>query len=171
MARKTVSKAKRRAPSASPTGGVTADASLAQARKTAPYFKQLLADMHAHMQEASTSTREADYQGHHVVIQTTYKVTVDGKPFKAGLGVTDGGRVYYHGMPNVGFDSAVDLMKSVIDRFSDEFAGGGAGGHSDHNGDHGHEDGGHVHAMRTARRRTTKKAKKGKARSAQRARQ
>ena len=92
MARKTASKARPRAWKTTPTGGISADASLAQAQKTAPYFKKLLADTHAHMQEGSTSTRETDYQGHHIVIETTYTVTVDGKPFNAGLGVTDGGR-------------------------------------------------------------------------------
>jgi len=170
MARKIASKTRPQARKTPPTGGISADASLAQAQKTAPYFKKLLADMHAHMQEGSTSTRETDYQGHHIVIETTYTVTVDGKPFNAGLGVTDGGRVYYHGMPNVGFDSAVDLMKAVIDRFADDFAGGGGQGHPDHKGAHDHENGGHDHGMRTARSRTTKNPKKGKTRRAARAR-
>jgi len=170
MARKTVSRARPRPSKATPTGGISADASLAQAQKTAPYFKKLLADMHAHMEEGSTSTRETDYQGHHIVIETTYTVTVDGKPFNAGLGVTDGGRVYYHGMPNVGFDSAVDLMKAVVDRFADDFAGGAGQGHPDHNGDHDHQDGGHDHGVRTARGRTIKNMKKGKMRAAARAR-
>ena len=159
MARKTLSRAKPQGSSAPSAGVISADASLAQAQKTAPYFKKLLADMHAHMQEGGTSRREADYQGHHIVIETTYEVTVDGKPFNAGLGVTDAGRVYYHGMPNVGFDSAVDLMKAVIDRFADEFAGGGGGDDHVHGGDHGHDDGGHEHGMTTARTRKRKKTK------------
>ena len=139
MARKTASNAKRPQTASAPSArGISADASLAQAQKTAPYFKKLLTDMHAHLQEGASSAREADYRGHHVVIETTYKVTVDGKPFNVGLGVTDGGRVFYHGMPNVGFDSAVDLMKAVIDRFADDFAGGGGQGHPDHKGAHDH---------------------------------
>jgi hypothetical protein len=170
MARKTASRARPRASSASSTGGISADAGLAQAQKTAPYFKKLLTDMHAHMQESSSSTREADYQGHHVVIETSYKITVDGKPFNAGLGVTDGGRVYYHGMPNVGFDSAVDLMKAVITRFADEFTGSGEQGHDGHTGDHDHEDGGHDHGMMMPARRTTKKANKARPRAAKRVR-
>ena len=119
MARKRASGAK--APALSSTGEVTADASLAQAQKNAEYFKKLLADMHAH--GGLGEAREADYKGHHIVIQTTYKITVDGKPFEAGLGVSNDGSVHYHGMPNVGFDSAIDLMKAVIDTFADEFAG------------------------------------------------
>ena len=160
MARKTASNAKRPQTASAPSArGISADASLAQAQKTAPYFKKLLTDMHEHMQEAASSRREADYRGHHVVIETTYKVTVDGKPFDVGLGVTDSGRVYYHGMPNVGFDSAVDLMKAVIDRFADEFAGGGGGDDHVHGGDHGHDDGGHEHGMTMARTRKRKKTK------------
>jgi len=156
MARKTASSGKGpQAASAPSAGGISADASLAQAQKTAPYFKKLLTDMHAHLQEGASSAREADYRGHHVVIETTYKVTVDGKPFNVGLGVTDGGRVFYHGMPNVGFDSAVDLMKAVIDTFADEFAGGDGGGGHDH---HGHEDSGHDHSRMMAKTRKTKKA-------------
>ena len=170
MARKIASRTRPQARKTPSTGGISADASLAQAQKTAPYFKKLLADMHAHMQEGSTSTREADYQGHHIVIETTYTVTVDGKPFTAGLGVTDGGRVYYHGMPNVGFDSAVDLMKAVVDRFADDFAGGGGQGHPDHHGPHDHEDGRHNHRMGTAKSRATTHPKKGKTRRAARAR-
>jgi hypothetical protein len=168
MARKTASSAKARRASAPPPGGITADAGLAQAQKTAPYFKKLLADMHAHMQEPSTSTREADYRGHHVVIQTTYTVTVDGQPFNAGLGVTDDGRVYYHGMPNVGFDSAVDLMKTVIERFADDFAGGGDEGHHQSAGDHDH--GGDHAGMNMGRRRPTRRATPGRKRAAKRAR-
>jgi len=173
MARKTASKATPRGPSAPSAGVISADASLAQAQKTAPYFKKLLADMHAHMQEGATSRREADYEGHHIVIETTYKVTVDGKPFTAGLGVTDGGRVYYHGMPNVGFDSAVDLMKAVIDTFADEFADGGGGGGHDHGDDHDHDDGGRDHVVAPTRARKTKKpnrATQTKRRPASRAR-
>jgi hypothetical protein len=156
MARKTASNAKRPQTASAPSArGISADASLAQAQKTAPYFKKLLTDMHEHMQEAASSRREADYRGHHVVIETTYKVTVDGKPFDVGLGVTDSGRVYYHGMPNVGFESAVDLIKAVIDTFADEFAGADSGEGHEH---HDHEDGGHDHSEMVARPRKTKKA-------------
>ena len=156
MARKTASSALRPQTASAPSAsGISANASLAQAQKTAPYFKKLLNDMHEHLQEAASSTREADYRGHHVVIETNYKVTVDGKPFHVGLGVTDGGRVYYHGMPNVGFDSAVDLIKAVIDTFADEFAGGDSGEGHEH---HDHVDDGHDHSRMVARPRKTRKA-------------
>ena len=102
--------------------------------------------------------------------QTTYAVTVDGQPFHAGLGVTDDGRVYYHGMPNVGFDSAVDLMKAVIERFADEFAGGSEQGHDESTGDHDHEGGEHHSGMDMGRGRTPRKARQGRKGTAKRAR-
>jgi hypothetical protein len=170
MARKTASRIRRRPSSAPSTGGITADAGLAQAQKTAPYFKKLLGDMHAHMQEPSTSKREANYLGHQVVIRTTYEVTVDGKVFNAGLGVTDDGRVYYHGMPNVGFDSAVDLMKAVIERFADEFSGSGDQSHHESNGEHDHDSAPHHAGMNGRRRGTAKLAKKPRRRPVKRAR-
>jgi hypothetical protein len=169
MARKTAARTRRRPSSAASTGGITADAGLAQAQKTAPHFKKLLGDMHAHMQEASTSTREANYLGHQIVIRTTYEVTVDGKAFNAGLGVTDDGRVYYHGMPNVGFDSAVDLMKAVIERFADEFADGDQG-HHEPDSQHDHDSPAHHAGMKGRRRSAAKNTKKPRSRPVKRAR-
>ena len=78
--------------------------------------------------------------------------------------MTNDGSVHYHGMPNVGFDSAIDLMKAVIDTFSDEFSGGGG-----HGGDHGHEHGGeHDHGMMTAKARPRKKAAPARAKASTR---
>ena len=154
MARKRAPVARPRRPALSKTGEITADASLQQAQKSAEYFRNLLTEEHAH--GGTDSVREADYKGHHIVITTTYAITIDGKPFAAGLGVSNDGSVHYHGMPNVGFDSAVDLMKAVIDSFAGDFSGGG-----DHGGDHGHgghEHGGeHAHGVKVARARSPKK--------------
>jgi len=150
MARKRAASARPRRPALSKTGEITSDASLQQAQKSAEYFRSLLTGQHAH--GGTDSVREADYKGHHIVITTTYEITIDGTPFTAGLGVSNDGSVHYHGMPNVGFDSAVDLMKAVIDNFSDEFTGGGDHGHD------GHEhDGEHGHGTKRARARPTKR--------------
>jgi hypothetical protein len=102
------------------TAGISADASLAQAKKSAPYFKKLLTAMD--MGSGMSSVREAKHNGHHIVIKTTYQITIDGRPFKGQLGVTNGGSVHYHGLPNAGFASALDLVKTVVDTFPDEFA-------------------------------------------------
>ena len=152
MARKTAP-TRRRSAAAAGTGStdpITADASLATAQKNAAYFKKLLTGM----THGDNSVRELDYKGHHVVVKTTYDVTIDGKPFHAGLGVTNEGDVHYHGMPNVAFASALDLVKAVIDTFPGEFGKGGGGGGVD-NGDHG--QGNHDHGPMMARRGTRKK--------------
>lgn len=106
-------------------GEITADASATQAKKNAAYFKKLLKGMH--MGGGMTSVRQADYKGHRIVVKTTYQVTIDGRPFKGELSVTNAGSVHYHGMPNVSFASAVDLIKCAIDVFPDEFAKGSHG--------------------------------------------
>ena len=152
MARKTIPTRRRAAAAVdtSSAGPISADASLATAQQNAAYFKKLLTGMaHGH-----DSVREIDYKGHHVVVKTTYDVTIDGKPFQADLGVTNGGDVHYHGMPNVAFASALDLVKAVIDTFPNEFGKGKGGGGGDHT-DHDHEDhdhGAHDHGPAMVRR-------------------
>ena len=86
-ARKTTP-ARKRSAAANPPGAagpITADASLATAGQNAAYFKKLLMGM----THGDDSVRELDYKGHHVVVKTTYDVTIDGKPFHAGLGGTN----------------------------------------------------------------------------------
>jgi hypothetical protein len=104
---------------------------------------------HDHGGETET-VREEDYKGHHIVVRTTYRVEVDGVPVEGHLGVTNDGQVHYHAVPNLGFTSAVDLVKKLIDAFPDDFPDPGAvpGG-----GGHGHEaghggTGGHGHGHR-----------------------
>lgn len=88
--------------------------------------------------EAMESVREATYRGHAIVIRTTYGIEVDGQPIEGHMGVTNDGQVYYHGVPNVSFASAIDLVKQLIDTFPDDF-----GGEPDR-----HSHGGHSHAGR-----------------------
>lgn len=68
-----------------------------------------------------TSVREASYEGHDIVIRTTYEIEVDGRPLRGHLGVTSDGQVHYHAVPNLSFASAVDLVKQLIDAFPDDF--------------------------------------------------
>ena len=69
----------------------------------------------------SVVTRETEYKGHHIVVRTKYEVEVDGKPVMGHLGVNDEGSVHYHPIPNLRFDSALDMVKKIIDVFPDDF--------------------------------------------------
>ena len=103
---------------------VKADAGLEQAKKSSPLFKKLLASHQGgHGHDHGDSVREDHHKGHHIVIKTTYEVKVDEKKFTAPLGVSNAGTVQYHGIPNMGFASAIDLMKCIIDQFPEDFPG------------------------------------------------
>jgi hypothetical protein len=69
----------------------------------------------------STSVRQATYRGHQIVIRTSYRIEVDGRPIDGHLAVTNDGRVHYHAIPNYRFASAVDLVRQLIDTFPDDF--------------------------------------------------
>ena len=103
---------------------VQADAGLEQAKKSSPLFKKLLASHQGgHGHDHGDSVREDHHKGHHIVIKTNYEVKVDGKKFTAPLDVSNAGTVQYHGIPNMGFASAIDLMKCIIDQFPENFPG------------------------------------------------
>jgi hypothetical protein len=74
------------------------------------------------MAHGSGITREADYKGHHIVIETTYQITVDGKRLMGHMGVNEAGAVHYHPIPNLSFPSAIDMVEKIIDVFSADFA-------------------------------------------------
>lgn len=80
----------------------------------------------------SETVREAEYNGHHIVIRTTYQLEVDGKPIMGHLGVTNDGQVHYHPIPNMSFASAVDLVKQLIDVFPDDFVKSDPGANHSH---------------------------------------
>ena len=69
----------------------------------------------------SVITRETEYKGHHIVVRTKYEVEVDGKPVMGHVGVNDEGSVHYHPIPNLRFDSALDMVKKIIDVFPEDF--------------------------------------------------
>ena len=134
---------------------ITSDAGISQARKTAPALKRLLRQPHSG-HHGTSSVREADHKGHHIVIKTTYDITVDGKKLKAPLSVSNAGTVEYHATPNVAYASAVDLVRAVIDQFPDEFRSTPPRRDDPDHGthDHGsHDHGSHGHAVK--RRRVT----------------
>ena len=85
------------------------------------------------------TVREADHNGHHIVVRTTHSIEVDGRPVTGHLAVGNDGRVTYHAVPNLSFESAIDLVKRLIDAFPDDF------GDADPGGDHDPGHGGHEH--------------------------
>jgi hypothetical protein len=89
-------------------------------KRNAPKVKQALTMKMSGM--GAESLRETDYKGHHIGIQTVYRIKVDGRPFAADLGVMNNGQVHYHAIPNMTFDSAIDLVKALIDVFPDDFS-------------------------------------------------
>jgi hypothetical protein len=128
-----------------PRRQITADPSLAQAKKTNPTFKALMEQPHSH----GESIREDSYKGHHVVIRTNYDIEIDGRPFHGNLDVTNAGTVHYHGIPNVSTNSAIDLIRAVIDAFPADFPAGGSE-EPPHDGHEGHH---HAPARQAVRRR------------------
>jgi hypothetical protein len=97
-------------------------------KKNSARVKKVVADMHHH--GPATSVRETDYKGHHIEVRTTYEIKVDGRPIASHLVVTDEGQVQCHALPNYTFQSALDVVRSLIDVFPDDFEHAGHGGHS-----------------------------------------
>jgi hypothetical protein len=118
-------------------------------KKNAENVRRAQKSTHAHTE----SVREADYQGHHIVVRTSYHIEVDGHPLSGHLAVTNDGQVHYHPVPNISFASAIDLVKQLIDLFPDDFQKGhtGAGSHS------GHTGGTHMRPRRTVKSKSTRK--------------
>ena len=96
----------------------------------APKVRDLVKRKH----QPTESVREADYQGHHIVVRTSYQIEVDGKMLMGHMGVTNDGRVHYHPVPNLAFTSAIDLVKQLIDIFPGDFGET----HGTHGGSHDH---------------------------------
>lgn len=68
------------------------------------------------------SVRKFDYKGHNVVILTQYTITVDGQPVDAHVSVDNKGRLNTHALPNYSFNSAVGMMKALIDCLPSSFS-------------------------------------------------
>lgn len=65
--------------------------------------------------------RTERYKGHDIRIETTYKITVDGKAVSGHLDVTNSGHVHYHPLPNRSASSAIDMVRTIINSFPDDF--------------------------------------------------
>ncbi|ABD09627.1 hypothetical protein ThrDRAFT_00722 [Frankia casuarinae] len=108
----------------------------------ANYLASLPRPEHVHGDPAR-SVREDDFDGHHVVITTTYEITVDGQPLNVHIGVSNDGTAHCHGLPNYQIPSVVDLVRLIITAFPEEFSPGASGDdHGPHGdpGEHHHHD-------------------------------
>jgi hypothetical protein len=65
----------------------------------------------------SPSIRTTEYHGHEISIETVYRVQIDGKTVKLPLMVDDAGIVHCHALPNYQFQSALDMVKAIVDIF------------------------------------------------------
>jgi hypothetical protein len=75
-----------------------------------------------HQHEVSPDTTRTDrYKGHLITIRTRYEIDIDGQPVKGHVDVGNDGMVQYHPLPNYSFMSAVDLVRTLIDTFPDDF--------------------------------------------------
>src|SRR4051794_22062624 len=77
--------------------------------------RDALEHLHGAAHHEMGSVREAMYRGHVIRIVTQYEVSVDGQPITGHFLVNNEGRVHYHAIPNQEFDSAVDVVKRIID--------------------------------------------------------
>jgi hypothetical protein len=70
----------------------------------------------------SETVRQEEHNGHRIVIRTIYDVQVDGTRVQLPLSVDNKGQVHCHSLPNYEFASAVDMIKTLIDNFPEDFA-------------------------------------------------
>ena len=66
-------------------------------------------------EHAPMSQRRFTHNGRECVIETHYKIKIDGEDFGGHLMVDQTGGVHHHGLPNYNFPSAVDLVKTILD--------------------------------------------------------
>ncbi|MFN0053557.1 MAG: hypothetical protein ACKV0T_15365 [Planctomycetales bacterium] len=84
------------------------------------YLVKLAAAHVHHDPHAMSSTRKTTHHGHEIMVETSYRITIDGKPIDVPLMVGDDGQVHCHSLPNYQFGSALDLVKVLIDLFPDD---------------------------------------------------
>ena len=123
----------RLSPSASPTsadmsgrmGGVTMEPDDAQLdRLLEPLWSETfplpvepgIAGHHPGEPGESVSVRTASFAGHHIRIETRYRIYIDDQLFPDPIHVSDDGSVHYHGLPQYALPSAVELLKRIVDR-------------------------------------------------------
>lgn len=121
-----------------------------------------------------TSVRETVHSGHRILLETIYRVTIDGREVDLGITVDDAGQVHCHSLPTYQFASALDMVKTLVDQFPDDFRGSRPGGKTGHahraTGKHAANRPARSTAKPSAKRpakqaaKTSQRAKRGKSR-------
>ncbi len=73
------------------------------------------------MDHELTSVRLAEHNGHQIKITTTYQIEIDGRSVHLHAMVDNDGKLFCHTTPYVEYQSAVDLVKALMDRFPESF--------------------------------------------------
>jgi hypothetical protein len=90
-------------------------------KQNAAKAKKSSAMMAMHHEGGQEIVRQDDYKGHHIVVRTVYHITIDGQEVTGHIMLTNDGQVQYHGLPNRSFDSTVQLARTLIDNFPEDF--------------------------------------------------
>lgn len=87
------------------------------------YLKKRAASSHGHSahKQHSSSSRITTHNGHKIVLETIYRVTIDGKKYDLGLLADDQGNVHCHSLPNYQLQSALDMVRAIVEQFPDDF--------------------------------------------------
>jgi hypothetical protein len=104
------------------------------------------------------SVRTSEHNGHKIVIETEYRIKIDGKSVALPLMVGDDGEVHCHSLPNYQFSSAIDLVKMIIDVYPESDS-------TPPTHDHDHPDSQHSHAASIKPAETKSTKKKGTSKS------
>jgi hypothetical protein len=115
--------------------------------------------MHHHHGGPVESVREADHEGHHIVIRTAYTIEVDGRPIEVPLGVDNDGHVHCHSLPNYQFLSAINMVKQLISSFPKDFPRPGSPRKPPRVSATGGHDHMHMHMNKNTARRPGRKKK------------
>lgn len=107
----------------------------AKTKSLADYLADLPQSHGDHMSSRVETVRNDEHKGHHILIRTIYEIEVDGQLRQIPLGIDNDGQLHCHALPNYQFNSAIDMVKLLIDIFPGDFS-------QPH-----HEHGGHNHHM------------------------
>ncbi|MGH8897273.1 MAG: hypothetical protein ACRDZ4_09690 [Egibacteraceae bacterium] len=108
-------------------------------------YRDRLPQLHGTHEHDAGSVREVTYKGHEIRIVTRYEITLDGRPIKGHMLVSNAGTVHYHGIPNQDFTSAIDVVKRLVDLSGARLDTDSPNANGDHDGhgEHPHGNGGH----------------------------